>query len=98
MSENDLPLFMVSSSEMLYAFGLFFMFCEFGQRVSHSFETIEDKIGYVSWYRFPIKIQQKLPLVWALVQQKVELECFGSMACNRESFKKVFFSKKKFAH
>ena len=68
---------------------LTFIACELGQRMSDAFEGIEFTIDQFDWHLFPIEIQQMLPMIMAAAQQPVLLECFGSIACTRETFKKV---------
>lgn len=68
---------------------LVFISCELGQRMGDAFEEIGITIGEFDWYLFPIKIQRMLPMIIADAQQPVEVECFGSIACTRETFRKV---------
>lgn len=73
-----------------YAFGLVLISCELGQQMTNAFERIGDVMkSQFNWYRFPIKVQRMLPSLLIISQQPVQLECFGSNACVRESFKKV---------
>lgn len=72
-----------------YAFGAVFIICELCQRVSNQCDDVGDIIGQAKWYLFPAKIQRILPLIIANVQEEVFVECFGSIACNRETFKRV---------
>lgn len=84
-------MLMSSIADMFYAFGTVFFVCELGQRVSDAFETYEDTIIAFDWYAFPIELQQMLLISLQNAQQEVEIECFGSISGNRETFKKVFF-------
>lgn len=70
---------------------LVFINCELGQKITDAYEQVEITIERSDWYLFPIKTQQMLPMIIANAQQPVELECFGSMKCNREMFKNVGF-------
>lgn len=72
-----------------YAFGIAFLPCEVGQRISSAFEEIEDVTGQYRWYSFPNDVQRMLPMILINFQESVELECFGSFSCCREAFKKV---------
>lgn len=73
----------------LYAFGAVFLVCELCQRISNGCEGFNDKIDQFKWYLFPAKIQRALPAIIINVQQPVYVECFGSIACDRETFKRV---------
>lgn len=71
-----------------------FFSCEIGQRLCIAYEELDDKIGQFKWYSFPTEIQRILLILMINTQQPVEVLCFGSTACNRETFKKVCFAKK----
>lgn len=66
-------------------------FVELGQRVTDAFNKIEDEIGQFNWYLFPEEMKQMLRLVMIMTQQPVIIECFGSISCSRETFKKVIY-------
>lgn len=73
-----------------YAFCTLFIACELGQRLMDAFGGIEYTICQCDWHLFPIEVKRMLWAVLAMLQQPVSLECFGSIACTREVFKKVF--------
>lgn len=66
-----------------------FFACEVGQRMTDSFEKINFTMELVDWYLFPNDIKRMFPMILAISQQPVSLECFGSIVCGREVFKKV---------
>lgn len=72
-----------------YAFGLIFVVCELSQRVTNAFEDLNDVIAEFNWYLFPSKLKKMLPTIMIVAQQPIEFECFGSISCSREAFKKV---------
>lgn len=74
----------------VYAFGIIFLTCELGQRLTNAFEQIQDEIKKFEWYLFSSEIQQMLPTILIVSQQSIELECFGSISGLRETFKKVY--------
>lgn len=77
---------------IIYGFWAIFMVffsCEIGQRFSNAYEEIDYEIAQFDWYLMPIKTQQMLPTLMINAQQAVDIECFGSMACGRDTFKKV---------
>lgn len=69
--------------------GLVFFTCEIGQRFSSKFNDISDAINEFKWYSFPLELQRVLPLIILDAQQPVAIKCFGSMMCERDTFKKV---------
>lgn len=73
----------------LYAFGDVFMICELCQRSSDRYDELNDIIGQFEWYFLPAKIQRFLPMIIMSVQEPVSFECFGSITCDRETFKRV---------
>lgn len=73
----------------LTAFGYVFFACEMGERFSNQFESINDQMDQFKWYSFPLEVQRMLPAIILIAQQPVGIECFGSVLCLRESFKKV---------
>ena len=66
-----------------------FVICELCQQISNAFEEFNDMIGQFKWYLFPVKVQRILPTIIINAQQPVYLDCFGSIACNRDTFKRV---------
>lgn len=74
---------------MFYAFGILIMVCETGDRNTNAFEPIQGVLEEFDWLSFPLELQRKLPMIWAMAQKPVTLKCFGRISCNRESFKKV---------
>lgn len=66
-----------------------FFACEVGQRMTDSFEKINFTMDLIDWYLFPSDIKRMFPMILAISQQPVSLECFGSIVCGREVFKKV---------
>lgn len=63
--------------------------CGLCQRISNAFEEINDVIVQSDWYLYPIEINRMLPTILIVTQHPVGLKCFGSIACNRETFKEV---------
>lgn len=70
-----------------------FTICELSQRLTNGYSDVNDMIVQFEWYLFPYEIRRILPVILNAVQQPVEFECFGSVACSRESFRKVSPSK-----
>lgn len=73
--------------ELVVSFLLVFISCELIGRINYGFEAI----GNIQheWYLFPSNVQKMLPLILLYAQQPVNINCFGSIPCNRETFKKV---------
>lgn len=68
-----------------------FTFCigELGERMTGEFGEISETIEGFQWYKFPIEIQKSLPIIINEAHEPVVLNCFGSTACLRASFKVV---------
>lgn len=75
--------------ELFTMLGLVFFTCEIGQRFSSGFDNINDVIDQFDWYSFPVEIKKMLPIIIQMAQQQVAIECFGSIMCLRDTFKKV---------
>lgn len=67
-----------------------FITCESGQRLTNSFDEVDDDLGQLDWYLFPIEIQRLLPMTIMNVQEPPVIKCFGNIQCSREQFKKVW--------
>lgn len=81
-----------------WSFGFVYVVCELCQQTTDAYEEFEDILEQFSWYRFPDGIKRIMPMAIYFVQEPVAIECFGSLACSRETFKKVSWfaiSKKK---
>lgn len=72
-----------------YAFGIVLVSCELGQRMTNAFGEIGNEMSQYDWYLYPLKWKRMFPTLLIISQQPVYLECFGSNACLRDSFKKV---------
>lgn len=72
-----------------WAINVVLIACELGQRISNSFETIENRINLLAWYSLPIEVQRILPIIMINAQQPAIVAFFGSIACSRLQFKKV---------
>lgn len=72
-----------------YGFGAVFVICALCQQVTDQYVEVFDIIGQFKWYSFPRKIQRLLPFIILNAQELIPIECFGSIACDRETFKKV---------
>lgn len=75
-----------------YAYGLTFIACENGEQMTSAFDEINYVIGQFCWYQFPKEIKHVLPVILMAAQKEVVIECFGSLSCSRDAFKKVRLS------
>lgn len=71
------------------SFMTLFATCEVYGMISSEFDTINDVIDQFDWYLFPINVQKALPMILLNVQQPIDINFFGSIRCNRETFRKV---------
>lgn len=79
--------------EIIYAFGTLLLSCEVCQGMNIAFEECYDMIVQFEWYLFPVAIQRMLPMILNYMQQPIDIRCFGSTACDRETFKDVCIMK-----
>lgn len=75
--------------QLFCPFGLTFLYCEFGERVSVAFEESCDLICDFQWYSFPIRIQQVLPTIMIGAQSPVDFRGFANFSCCRSRFTNV---------
>lgn len=75
--------------ELVCSFTLLLLACELAGRLSYRFENVNDLIDQFDWYAFPLEMQKILPVMMMNAQQPVEVKSFGSIASNRETFRKV---------
>lgn len=73
----------------IIGFATAFIACELGQRMTDAFNQVNSAVGKSDWYLFPMEIKRMLPMVIAIAQQPVSMECFGSIKCARDCFKNV---------
>ena len=91
-SEINVMLLLVTIFYACYPFVAVGIVCELGQRGSELFNEINHVIDQFDWYAFPHKLQRMLPIVINIARIPVVIECFGSIACNRDAFKQVRFT------
>lgn len=82
-------LLLISCFELFWAICLVFLPCEIAERLSYAFDGINRKIDQFHWYLFSFEMKKMLPMILLNAQQPVSLNCFGSIQCNRETFKMV---------
>lgn len=85
---NSLEI-IVLSIQMFWSFAGIFGVCEFGQRLSSSFEEINNLYDRFKWYLFPCDVQKMLTMLLIVAQHPVELHVFGSISCCRITLKNV---------
>lgn len=79
----------VLSVKMFWSFAAIFGVYEFGERLSESFDEINDVYDQSTWYAFPCNVQNMLTILLLVAQKPVELRVFGSTSCSRITFKNV---------
>lgn len=88
-SEVNTFVILISLIYGFWAFIMVFFACEIAQRNSNATENIDYAVHRFDWYLFPLKLQRILPTVMMNTRRPIEIICFGSIACNRATFKKV---------
>lgn len=89
---DDLTMLLIIVLQIFYAFGAMFIACELGQRVNLAFNECSEMIHRFDWYLLPAEIQRLLPLIINFAQQPIDIKCFGSAACDRETTEYVSVS------
>lgn len=87
--DDNMAVLFIISLQTFYAFGVMFVSCELSQRICLAFEECYEMINQFEWYFWPADIQRILPIIMSYAQRPVEIQCFGSWACGRETFKYV---------
>lgn len=77
------------SITMFWAFSIIFGICDFGERLSGTFDEINDVCDMFTWYLFPCDVQHMLKTLIIIAQKRVELYAFGSISCGRVTLKNV---------
>lgn len=75
--------------ELSWSFGLIFVCSELCQIISSAFNRIDNKLTGLSWYLLPIELWKILPIVVVNTQEPISIGCFGSISCERITFKNV---------
>lgn len=66
-----------------------FVYCEFGERVTHQFNQFNEQFCDCRWYSLPMEMQRIYSIVLVGVQQSVIIEGYSNTVCTRDAFKKV---------
>lgn len=91
LANDSLLLITIAVLDMCISFGITYIICEIGQQITNAFEEIEDVIGQIDWYLFPIEFKRMFPMFVNAAQQPMEIACFGSVPCSRGTYKKVCY-------
>lgn len=75
--------------EIFYPFAVLLLACELGQRINVAYEECSEMVDHLDWYLLPMKVQRLHPLVLHFTQQPIDIKCFGSVECCRDTFKYV---------
>lgn len=83
----DMSVFMMLA---FWIFGVLFLMCELGERVTNQFIMFGEENQQSDWHMLPIKMQ-RMYLVFLLdTQQPKNTCCYGRISCTRDTFKQVF--------
>ena len=87
--DDDLLVLLGTMVKVNSSFGILLIACELCQQTNQAFDECSDMVKQFDWYLFPVEIQRTMPMILYFTQQPIELICFGSWPCNRETFKYV---------
>lgn len=77
------------AADIIWIFSQFFVFCEFGERLTDRYNDIYLEICCLRWYKFPRNILNVLLVLLNGTQEPVVVTGFGNLEWTRESFKMV---------
>lgn len=86
---DNLIVLLITIIEAFYPIGVLFICCEISQRISLAYDECSRMVVQFEWYLFPVENQRMLSLILNFTQQPIEIKCFGSKGCDRETFKLV---------
>lgn len=86
---NDSAEILLTFTFLCASYAMIFVLCEFGERVNAVFDEISIAVDQLRWYLFPLGTQKMLPTVLVVASEPVKLSMFGSIDCNRRTFKEV---------
>lgn len=73
----------------MFAFGLVFAFCDFGDQLGCRSSEINDAICKLDWNTFPIRVQRMMPMIIHTTQNPAKIKAYLGVPCSRETYKKV---------
>lgn len=76
-------------------FGLIFLMCEPGERVSTQFQLFDDELVRCNWYKLSIKLRQMYLIFLSDTEQPMNIVSYGGIQCTRETSKNVNISMSK---
>lgn len=76
-------------NQMVWSMAIIFSACEFGERLSETFDKISFSYDQLSWYLFPSSAQHTLITQLVVAQKPVELSVIGEISCCRITLKNV---------
>lgn len=71
---------------IMFTMELLFIFFYFGHILTTQLLNLCDLIYYSEWYRYPLKVQQCIPIMLQRSQKRFYISGYGIMACNLENF------------
>ena len=74
-----------------WVFGLVFVACEFGERMTDQFESYGEELERCDWNLLPIEMQRMYLIFLTDTQQIKTIQCYFGIVCSRETYKKVHF-------
>lgn len=74
---------------MVWSLAVVFCACEFGEKLSETFDRISYSYDQLSWHLFPSIAQRMLITQLAVAQKPVELLVIGEISCCRITLKNV---------
>lgn len=68
------------------------LICLVGENVTTVYLELKDSIYNISWFMWPVRMQQYMVPMLMHADKPITFESFGSLNCSHDTFKKVAFS------
>lgn len=88
-NSNDFDMFLILIVQLIWSYVIFFLYCEFGERVTNEFLELDNVVCQWEWYLLPLNVQRMLPNILLITQTPVILNGFGEFFCTRDAFRRV---------
>lgn len=91
MGDNTKLLEMfVLSNLVLTIWGILFLLCECGERVTIEFDKYDNGLQRCDWPKFPIRMQRMYVIFVSDAQKPKNITTYANLLLMRETFEKVF--------
>lgn len=76
---------------VIWMFGIMFLYCEVGERVTHQFSVFHERLCFSDWFLFPLEMKRMFVIMLSNTHESIIIQGYANTDCTREAFKKVWF-------